>query len=74
MNLPLKFVEELVRLPETGMGYQKVRFKLIDSREFTGVVFNCQKVGRIDGHKDIPFQSDQIDTIEMIEPDPFATK
>jgi len=67
MNLSRNFVEQLVALPESGMGYQKVKFKLIDGREFTGVVFNCFKVGRIDGHKDIPFESDQIQEISLIE-------
>ncbi len=65
MELPEKFVEKLVQLPETGMGYQVVDIYLKDGRVFVAIVLNCEFVTRVKGCDDIPFLVDDIEDIRI---------
>ncbi len=42
IELPEKFVEQLIQLPESGMGYQKVSITLKSGEQLHNyLVFNC---------------------------------
>jgi len=44
-RLPVEFREKLIRLPETGMGYQKVTITMEDGRILRNMtVMNCEDV------------------------------
>ena len=44
IKLDRRFVEHLVKLPESGMGYQRVDIRLADGRELKNViVFNSEE-------------------------------
>lgn len=43
IRLDKRWVDRLVTLPESGMGYQRVDVKMSDGRELTNaVVLNCE--------------------------------
>lgn len=44
VKLERRFVEQLIDLPESGMGYQRVDLRLADGRELKDVlVFNAEE-------------------------------
>lgn len=44
VRLENRLIEKLTRLPESGMGYQRVDFRLADGRELRNVlVFNAEE-------------------------------
>ncbi len=64
LNIPDKFIKELMSKPETGMGYQVVKIILKDGREFNQVaVIQSSAIGQIRGMDNIPFKADDIDQI-----------
>jgi hypothetical protein len=64
LNIPEKFIKELMSKPETGMGYQIVKIILKDGREFNQVaVIQSSIIGQIRGMDKIPFKEDEIDQI-----------
>ena len=64
LNIPDKFIRELMLKPETGMGYQVVKIILKDDREFDQVaVIQSSVIGQIRGTMEIPFKGEDIDKI-----------
>jgi hypothetical protein len=44
VRLENRLIRKLIRLPESGMGYQRVNFRLADGRELRDVlVFNAEE-------------------------------
>lgn len=59
-DLSPKWASLLASEPETGMGYQIVSVVLEDGRRFDQVVVIEGRVSQVRGHREIPFDSDQI--------------
>lgn len=53
VNLPQKWIDKCVNMPESGMGYQKVSVKLAKG-SISGIVLNCsilETVEKVDPEK-----------------------
>lgn len=64
LQLPVKFTRQLIKLPETGMGYQLVRVILKN-----GLIFNNHKVlnsSLLILEKDEKFENEEIVSIEVV--------
>jgi hypothetical protein len=45
IRLEPRWIERLLKLPESGMGYQRVDIRLVDGRELKDVVvFNAEEI------------------------------
>lgn len=63
IKLEKRWIEKLLRLPESGMGYQRVDLRLEDGREVRDVpVFNAEEV-------ELPREFDGV-RIAGVEPHP----
>jgi len=61
MELPQKFIDELILKSETGMGYQIATVVLNNGRQYQQVVIlECHVITSIKGLDNIPFSSDEI--------------
>jgi len=63
LNIPDKFIKELMSQPETGMDYQIVSIILKDGRRFNQVSIVGGRIGHIRGMDNIPFKEEDIDQI-----------
>lgn len=64
--LPEKWIQYLMSKPESGMGYQIVTVLLNDSRKFDSVVIDsATAIVEIKGYDDIPFDPEDIISIEV---------
>jgi len=64
--IPEKIAEFLKTQPETGMGYQIVTVFTIDGKAFERVqILNALEIGTVDGNTDIPFNTFEIDKVEL---------
>jgi len=54
IKLEPRWVERLLELPESGMGYQRVDIRLVDGRELKNVlVFNAEEIEVPDEFKQV---------------------
>lgn len=60
IDLPQKWLVDLVEKPETGMGYQIVTVSLRDGRQFKQVVVVDGRITQIRGLIGIPFAQEEI--------------
>ena len=51
--------------PETGMGFHTGNVQLIDGRHFQDVVFDSGYVTRVRGYGAVPFEAEEISSIEI---------
>lgn len=63
--LPPRFAAQLLALSETGMGYQVVTIRTVRGELYTRVVIVGGYIASVDRKEDIPFDPDQIDSIEI---------
>jgi len=63
LRLSDKWAPDLLREPETGMGYQTVTVVLKDGRRFEGITVIGGIIGSVNGSHDIPFEDCDIDKI-----------
>ena len=61
--IPGKFVEQLRRARETGIGYQVVSVALNDGRTFDQVATSEGCVIEVRGYKEIPFAPDEMASV-----------
>ncbi len=65
-TLPKGWSEFLAKKPETGMGYQVVSVTLRDGRKIEDVaIIQSSEIGEVRGHPDVPFDPDDIASIEL---------
>jgi hypothetical protein len=62
-RIPDDWVDYLLGQPETGMGYWIVSVRLQDGRSFDRVVVNDGLVTQVYGHREVPFEPEDI--VEM---------
>jgi hypothetical protein len=60
-----KWAEFLRRQPETGMGYWTGNVTLVDGRRFDEVIIDGGYLAKIRGRTDIPFETDELEKIEI---------
>lgn len=59
VKLSERFVRELLALPESGMGYQRVDLRLVDGRELRDVlVYNAEEI-------ELPASAAQVDIADI---------
>jgi len=63
LGLSQKWIDKLINLPESGMGYQKVTVKLKNGVVFDGMVINCE-ILHVNNY--IVFKNDDIDDINVL--------
>ncbi len=65
-KLPEKWIKYLQNEPESGMGYQIATVRLKDNTKFENVVIvQSELIGEIKGYNEIPFEPDDIISIEL---------
>jgi hypothetical protein len=65
-TLPKNWSEFLVSKPETGMGYQVVAVTLKDGKKIEDIaVVQSSIIGEVRGHDDVPFDPNEIVSIEL---------
>jgi len=63
IRLPAAWIERLVQLPETGMGYQRVNIRLRRGKVLSGVVvFNAEECQAPE-----PFDPSEIEDVELAQ-------
>jgi hypothetical protein len=60
-----KWAEFFRNQPETGMGYWTGNVTLVDGRRLDDVIFDSGYITKIRGRVDIPFEADEIETIQI---------
>jgi hypothetical protein len=63
--IPREYAEGLRRHGETGMGYQIVSVTLKNGKHFDQVVTSEGYVIQVRGHKDVPFTSDDVASVDV---------
>ena len=63
LGLSQKWIDKLINLPESGMGYQKVTVKLKNGVVFNGTVINSD-ILQVNSH--VVFKNDDIDDINVL--------
>jgi hypothetical protein len=63
--VPTRFVDHLKRADETGIGYKVVSVELKDGRCFDQVATSEGCIIEVRGHKEIPFASDDIVSVNL---------
>ena len=65
-TLSKKWTDFLRTQPETGMDYQVVAVTLRDGRKIEDVAISGgHAIGEVRGHEDIPFEPDDIESMEL---------
>jgi hypothetical protein len=64
-RLPEKFILELIELPETGMGYQRVNIKFSDGKVLNDVIILNSEILRVGNNVEIDI--DKIIEIKLIK-------
>jgi len=65
VELPIKFVDELVDLPETGMGYQIINVLLNSGENYDVAVANCTYIVSVKSYDGVPFDPEEIHSIKL---------
>jgi hypothetical protein len=68
--IPREQADLLKRQGETGMGYQVVAVTLKNGKKFDQVVTSEGHVIQVRGHKDVPFNSEEVAAV-AISPKPW---
>jgi hypothetical protein len=63
--IPRELAELLKRQGETGMGYQVVSVTLKNGKRFDQVVASEGFIIHVRGHKDVPFSSDEMASVDV---------
>ena len=65
MKLPDRWLQYLLTMPETGMGYQIVDIELRDGRVFKQAIVDSGYLTRIRGVDPIPFNESDISDVRV---------
>lgn len=65
-ELPKKWIDYLLKQPESGMGYQIVTVTLREGQKFEAAVSGGQFLGAVRGHTGVPFDPADITGIEVV--------
>jgi hypothetical protein len=63
--IPNRFIDQLKRAEETGIGYQVVSVVLKDGRSFEQVATSEGCVIEVRGHQEIPFAPDDVESVSI---------
>ena len=63
--IPSRFVDQLKRCAETGIGYQVVSVVLKDGRSFDQVATSEGCIVEVRGYNEIPFESDDVTSVSV---------
>jgi hypothetical protein len=63
--IPREQADLLKRQAETGMGYQVVAVTLKSGKKFDHVVTSEGHVIQVRGHKDVPFNSEEVAAVDI---------
>ena len=63
IQLPEQWSEELVRMPESGMGYQRINIRLKDGRTLKGVIVLNAEQAQVSE----PFNPDDIIELQLAQ-------
>lgn len=64
-KLPEKFILELTKLPETGMGYQLVNIKFMDGKTLENIIVFNSEIIKVDD--EIKVDPNKISKIELVK-------
>lgn len=63
--IPRRFVDQVKRCAETGIGYQVVSVVLKDGRSFDQVATSEGCIIEVRGYNEIPFESDDVASVSV---------
>lgn len=63
--IPIRFVDQLKRAEETGLGYQVVSVELKDGRSFDQVATSEGCIIEVRGYKEIPFAAEDVASVSI---------